>query len=223
MKDAMSAKHALLYLGEHGFSLPAQSADAHAWCLGRAQEGDVVAQCVLSVLLDTGLTGIQDSKSAFEWCEIAAENGSQDAQRALASHFISGTNVAPQPRRGVALLHALVEAGHVPAMASLGLLMLGGQSELVPMNEDAAVDLLLVPAQAGDALSQCLVGAQLMLSDDAEVQLVGAKWIARSAEGGFPAAHRYLASFYLHGTHGYPMDAEMVVVHDEIARRLEEG
>jgi TPR repeat protein len=222
MKNMMSQKYAISYLREHGFSLPEQSADAHAWCLSHAQEGDVIVQCVLSVLFSVGLTGHKESSAAFEWCEIAANNGSQDARCALAAYLISGTNVTPQPERGVALLHELVEAGHVPAMVSLALLMLSGHSEYVPKDEEAAVDLLLGPAQAGDALSQCLVGSQLTLSTDPEIQLAGAKWIARAAEGGLPAAHRYLANFYRHGDYGYPLDAEKVAVHDAIAQRLED-
>ncbi|MET3443162.1 TPR repeat protein [Variovorax paradoxus] len=223
MKDVMSRKHAASYLRGQGFSLPEQSADAHAWCLRLAQEGDVVAQCVLSVLFSVGLTGQRDEKLAFEWCEIAANNGSQDAKSALASHLISGRYVEHQPQRGIALLRELVEAGHVPAMVSLGVLMMSGHSEFLPKDEDAAFDLLLVPAQTGDPLSQCLIGAQLTLSDDPEVQLSGARWIASAAEGGLPMAHRYLANFYRHGIYGYPADPEKVAVHDAIAQRLEEA
>jgi TPR repeat protein len=108
-------------------------------------------------------------------------------------------------------------------MVTLGLLMMSGHSELIPKNEDAAIDLLLAPAQAGDSLSQCLVGVQLTLSDDSDVQLSGARWIASAAEGGLPMAHRYLANFYRHGIYGYPVDPEKVAVHDAIAQRLEEA
>jgi len=55
MKNAMSREHAVSYLCAQGFSLPEQSADAQAMCLRSAQEGDVVAQCVLSVVFSAGL------------------------------------------------------------------------------------------------------------------------------------------------------------------------
>lgn len=222
MKDAMSRKHAVSYLRGQGFSLPEQSAGAHAWCLRLAQEGDVVAQCVLSVLFSIGLTGQRNETLAFKWCEIAANSGFQDAKRALASYLISGRQVERQPRRGVAILTELVEAGHLPAMVSLGMLMMSGHSEFVPKDEAGAIDLLLAPAQAGDPLSQCLVGAHLILSDDPGVQLSGAKWIASAAEGGLSSAHRYLATFHRQGRYGYPVDPEKVAVHDAIAQRLEE-
>ncbi|WP_047784033.1 tetratricopeptide repeat protein [Variovorax paradoxus] len=159
---------------------------------------------------------------AFKWCETAANNGSQDAKRALASYLISGRQVERQPQRGVAMLGELVEEGHLPAMVSLGMLMLSGHSELVPKNESGAIDLLLAPAQAGDPLSRCLVGAQLILSDDPGLQLSGARWIASAAEGGLSSAHRYLAAFHRQGSYGYPVDPEKVAVHDAIAQRLEE-
>jgi len=222
VKDAMSRKNAASYLREQGFSLPEQSAEAHARCLRLAQEGDVGAQCALSVLFSVGLTGHKDETLAFRWCETAANNGSQDAKRALASYLISGRQVERQPQRGVAMLGELVEEGHLPAMVSLGMLMLSGHSELVPKNESGAIDLLLAPAQAGDPLSQCLVGAQLILSDDPGLQLSGAKWIASAAEGGLSSAHRYLAAFHRQGSYGYPVDPEKVAVHDAIAQRLEE-
>jgi TPR repeat protein len=222
VKDLMSRTHAISYLRGQGFSLPEQSADAHARCLRLAQEGDVVAQCVLSVLFSIGLAGQKDEKSAFKWCEVAANSGCQDAKCALASYLISGRQVERQPRRGVAILTELIEAGHLPSMVSLGMLMLSGHSEFVAKDEAGAMDLLLGPAQAGDPLSQCLVGAQLILSDDPGVQLSGAKWIASAAEGGLSSAHRYLATFHRQGRYGYPVDTEKVAVHDAIAQRLEE-
>lgn len=222
MKNAMSREHAVSYLRAQGFSLPEQSADAQATCLRSAQEGDVVAQCVLSVVFSVGLTGQKDEKLAFEWCEVAANGGSQDAKSALAAYFISGRQVERQPQRGAAMLRDLVQEGHLPAMVILGLLMMSGHSESVPKNESDATDLLLAPAQAGDPLSQCLVGAQLILDDDPAVNLAGAKWIASSAEGGLASGHRYLATFYRRGSHGYPVDPEKAAVHEAIAQRLEE-
>lgn len=221
MRNAMSREHAVSYLRAQGFSLPEQSADAQAMCLRFAQEGDVVAQCVLSVVFSVGLTGQKDEKLAFEWCEVAANGGSHDAKSALAAHLISGRQVERQPERGVAMLRDLVQEGNLPAMVLLGMLMMSGHSESVPKNESDAIDLLLAPAQAGDPLSQCLVGAQLILDDDPGVNLAGAKWIASSAEGGLASAHRYLATFYRHGSHGYPVDPEKAAVHEAIAQRLE--
>ena len=121
------------------------------------------------------------------------------------------------------MLRDLVQEGHLPAMVILGLLMMSGHSESVPKNESDAIDLLLAPAQAGDPLSQCLVGAQLILDDDPRVNLAGVKWIASAAEGGLSSAHRYLATFYRQGRFGYPIDPEKSAVHDAIAQRLEEA
>jgi TPR repeat protein len=223
MKNAMSREHAVSYLRAKGFSLPEQSADAQAMCIRSAQEGDVVAQCVLSVVFSVGLTGQKNEKLAFEWCKVAANGGSQDAKSALAAHLISGRQVERQPQQGVAMLRDLVQDGNLPAMVSLGMLMMSGNSEPVPKNESDAIDLLLAPAQAGDPLSQCLVGAQLILDDDPGVSFAGAQWIASSAEGGLASAHRYLATFYRHGSYGYPVDPEKAAVHEAIAQRLEEA
>jgi hypothetical protein len=59
---------------------------------------------------------------------------------------------------------------------------------------------------------------QLVIDDN----LAGAKWIASSAEGGLASGHRYLATFYRRGSHGYPVDPEKAAVHEAIAQRLEE-
>ena len=216
----MSYEHAASYLQKNGFSLPAAAESAHAWCLDLASAGDAEAQCVVSCLFATGLTGHKDEGLAHQWCKKAAANGSKDAQCALAAYLIRG--VDEQPHEGVALLRRLANDGHLPAMLSLGLMMMSGLSIYCPKDEDAAIDLLLAPAQAGDPLSQCLVGSQLIASSDPARQQAGVKWITAAAEGGFSMAHRYLANFYRLGDYGHPIDEEKVAWHEAIAQRADE-
>jgi uncharacterized protein len=223
MQDRMSRGHAERFLRRHGYALPADNSAAHVWCVDQATRGDIEAQCVLSTLYFWGITGQRDPELARRWCEKAAATGCKDAQCALAGYLVSGIAGNKHPETGVEMFRELIGAGHLPAMVSLGLLMLRGEVGVVARDPRGAVDLLLGPAQAGDALSQCVVGAELIGSDDAPTRQAGVKWIERAAEGGQPMAHRFLATFYRNGDDPYPVDEERANLHDAIAQRLEDA
>lgn len=215
----MSLEFAASFLREHGFSLPAEIASAHQWCLDQAKQGLLDAQCVMSTLCWSGMTGNQNQQLGLEWCEAAAANGSLDAKSAFAKYLISGIAGPKDPERGARMLHDLVNTEHhLPSMVSLALLMMSGESDAIPVDEEGAFDLLLGPAQAGHSLSQCLVGAELTARPAESSKLAGAKWIQLAADGGFSMAHEYLAKFYQNGECGFPVDTEKAALHAAIAK-----
>jgi len=223
MLDLMSHEYANRYLREHGFALPRDSRRAEEWCIQQAQAGVVNAQCVLSTLYWTGGTGNQDAAQARHWSEVAASNGSLDAKSALARHLISGNGGERNVSLGVQMLRDLVEREHLPSMVALGLLMLSGEIDSVPADREQALDLLIVPAQAGEPLSRCLVGAELVGSASPTDRETGRRWIELAADDGVAMAHHYLAKFYRHGEHGFPVDRAKAEMHEAAATRLEKS
>lgn len=221
MRDQMSQEYAANFLREHGFALPRDREAAHEWCSLQAQSGVVEAQCVLSTLYWTGTTGHPDTSQARYWCEKAAATGSLDARSALAKHLVSGIGGEADIPRALDMLRDLVEQGHLPSMVALGVLMLSGEVDAIPVDRKKALDLLAVPAEAGDGLSRCLVGAELISSHGGDQREIGRRWIELAAGDGVAMAHHYLAKFYRHGEHGFPVDRAKAEVHEAMALRLE--
>lgn len=218
MTDLMSPEFAAKFLSINGHDLRQQPHSALDWCLAEARAGSLEAQCVVSTLLWTGLSGVRDEVQARYWCTLAAQEGSLDAQCVLAAHQISEPRDTGDAERGLARLERLVSCGHLPAMVSMALLKLAGHVAGVAQNTQDAIDLLLVPAEAGNARAQCFLGMELIRDDRESTQRAGVRWLLRAAEGGNTTAHELLGTYYRDGQHGLPIDLDLADFHARSAR-----
>jgi TPR repeat protein len=217
--DLMSLEYAAQFLRVNGFSLRENPQSALEWCLAGARRGSVEAQCVASTILRYGFAGVHNEAEAIRWCNAAAASGNLDARCALAGHRISTKGDYRDVPLGIATLEDLISKGHLPAMVSMALLKLSGYVDLVAQNSQEGIDLLSVPAQAGNSYAQCLLGVELVGNANESTRRVGVRWLLKAAEGGNATAHELLSTYYREGDHGLPVDLERAEFHAKSVRR----
>jgi len=217
--DLMSLEYAAEFLRVNGFSLRENPQSSLDWCLAEARGGSVEAQCVASTILRYGFASAHNEAEAIRWCSAAAASGNLDAQCALAGHRISTKGDYRDVPLGIAMLEDLISKGHLTAMVSMALLKLSGYVDQVKQNSQEAIDLLSVPAQAGNFYAQCLLGMQLVENTNESARQAGVRWVLKAAEGGDATAHELLSTYYREGDHGLPVDLERAEFHSKSARR----
>lgn len=105
----------------------------------------------------------EDRRSAFEWFQKAAGQGSVEALYELSGCYLHGEGTLPFPVKARELLEQAANAGYMPAQYDFGMLYLYGKKGIagekdIPKDEALAVKWLLKAAGQGDSLAQYQLG-----------------------------------------------------------------
>lgn len=149
--------------------------------IARAQQGDAIAQTLLGLLYESGLSVEPDLARAAEWFEIAAHNDDRQAQYLFGLMLLEGRGVEPDKARAADWFDRAAERGHGKAQYNAGVLALQGDVRRYdPMR---AADLFQKSATQGVADAQYALGVSYLqgsgvLASDIEA----AKWLQKAAE-----------------------------------------
>ena len=115
-----------------------------------AEQGNALAQLLLSDLYFNGDGVPQDNKEAVKWLKLSAEQGDADAQLQLGSRQISGKGVTTNEKEGVKMVRLAAEQGKEKAQFILGTAYWLGRGGLLPDLKEA-IKWLRLSAEQGNA------------------------------------------------------------------------
>ena len=95
--------------------------------MGKAKQGERLAQYVLGVSYDTGLGVNRNPEEAIRWYRAAAEQGHATAQFSLGSMYSEGDGVSQDFEEAIRWYQASAEQGHGHAQNNLGDMYSNGQ------------------------------------------------------------------------------------------------
>jgi TPR repeat protein len=90
--------------------------------LDKAEEGNLVAQCLLGTAYDFGILTSRDPQKAVHWYRIAVDRGNLAAQCNLGVMLCQGDGISLDQERGIKLLKQAAEGGDPFAQFNLQLL-----------------------------------------------------------------------------------------------------
>ena len=163
-----------------------------------AQWGHEEAQLQLGQMHEKGeLAG--GVKEARYWYQLAADQGSQPAEYALARSYLSESNLSTdQQRHVVDLLRKAARPGVPEAQYQLGMLYFAGWG--VSKNAGEGVHWYRMAAEQGLPDAQYKLGVRYVTGKGVGKDPYEAhRWFRRAAEQGMPKAQHNLALTYLHG------------------------
>jgi TPR repeat protein len=202
------ACHWLARLLHDGIGTPADPPRALA-LFREAAEGDhLPAILTLAIRYQRGQGVSVDLAEASRWLERAVALGELQAKNALGVLILQRTDATRDLDRGLALLRASAEGGHLDAMHNLALLLLNLEPSLgaCPLSVDEGVAWLTRAADAGRTGSQIKLGQLLIGGELCPADLpAGSAWIRRAADAGEPFAQYLYGLCVLHGL-GVPED-----------------
>ncbi|MBE1291303.1 MAG: hypothetical protein GJ677_02320 [Rhodobacteraceae bacterium] len=132
----VTAQTDLAFLYHEGGAVLQNFATAAAWAQKAAEAGDARAQNLLGQYFHTGLGGMQDAAQARHWLQAAANTG---APQFLFDYATVLEQSPPHLEEAVATYQRAVDAGHLEAAVSLGVLYQEGRGVAVDYDQARAL------------------------------------------------------------------------------------
>jgi TPR repeat protein len=121
-----------------------------------AEKGSGLAACFLGEVYHSGIGVVQNDAEAERWYAKGAELRNPQAQYVMGSLYFAETNHERDLNTAATLLRQSAQAGYVPAMYQLGLLL--EQNPKLALNSGEATGFLNTAANAGSWTSSMLLG-----------------------------------------------------------------
>ncbi len=172
-------------------------AGAYIELIELANEGDAQAQYFLGWMTDNGLGPTHlDPAAAFRWYKLAAEQGHNEAQFAVARALGIGRGTSRNMAEAMVWLRRSADAGQAPAMMALAVMLDEGRG--VARDPEAALAWERRAADAGDGAALYSYADRLFggrgLTKNADA---GMEWLRRAVATGYPPALYRLSKFIL--------------------------
>lgn len=171
-----------------------------------SQDNDAIAQTYLGKLYYYGFDVEQDSKEAFKWFSMAADQKHPEAIYKLGEMYIYGNGVEQDEEEGLKRYFLAAELGYDEVQNLLGIMYEIG--DMVEQSYEQACHWYTLAAQQGDLAAQYKLG-ELYYFEEYEMQdfKQAHKWFEMVADQGLSDALYYLGEMYEHG-YGVQPDLE---------------
>ncbi|MGD0941080.1 MAG: tetratricopeptide repeat protein [Terracidiphilus sp.] len=179
---------------EFGLGVPQDNKQAVLWLQKSAEQGDVLAQVEIGVVLDK----MQDFAQALIWYRKAAEQGNARAEYNLGLAYQNGEAVPKDMAHALVWYRKAADQGDVLAQSNLGVAYEHGVG--VQQDYPRAADLYRKAAEQGVAKAQTSLGLlYLNGSGVPKDETQAAVWMLKAAEQGQPVAQFNLGICFLNG------------------------
>ncbi|MEM9434640.1 MAG: hypothetical protein AAGA12_12030 [Pseudomonadota bacterium] len=184
-------------------------------------------RCFILSLLLPGLAIFCASEAQSSACLNAsnylllekAQNGDVEAQLYLGNQLLMGDCSTEEKHRGVAMIEAAADAGHLPALFLLGSLQIAYAK--TDAEEAVANAMITRAAEAGLAEAQSLLGVlTLEKATNREERDQAMYWLGSAASQGSAHAAMAAHTIYAHGMHGISQDKCLALLWAEAAQLL---